>query len=123
MSKLLSSLLMAAAVAGFAAVGGPAPAQDKKDTKKDAKDAKDAKATKAGTVEVNEGKDGKYRFNVRDADGKLLAMSGLTGFATRDDAVKALENLKAVLPTAKVAEAKEAKKDDKAKDAKKDDKK
>ncbi len=108
MSKLLSSLLMAAVVAGFATVGAPAPAQDKKDTKKDTKAAKGG-----GSIEVNEGKDGKYRFTIRDGDGKLLAMSGPTGFATKDDAVKALENLKTVLPTAKVAEPKDVKKDDK----------
>lgn len=93
MTKFLCSLLAAAAVAGLAGVG-TAPAQDKKKT--------DKAAVKAGaTVEVSEGKDGKYRFTVRDADGKYLAGNSV-GFATKDDAVKAVDNLKAILPTAKV---------------------
>jgi uncharacterized protein YegP (UPF0339 family) len=103
-TKLLSGLLAAALIAGLAGVG-TAPAQDKKKT--------DKAAAKAGaTIEISEGKDGKYRFTIRDADGKYLAGNSV-GFATKDDAVKAVENLKTVLPTAKVAEGKEAKKDEK----------
>jgi uncharacterized protein YegP (UPF0339 family) len=101
-TKLLSSVLAAALVVGLAGVGGPAPAQDKKD-----KDTKTTKAAKGGaTIEVNEGKDGKYRFLVRDADGKLLAMSGPTGFETKAAAEKAVDALKAALPTAKLAAGK-----------------
>lgn len=77
--------------------------------KKDDKKA-DKKAAKGGTIEINEGKDGKYRFTIRDADGKLLAMSGPSGFATKDDAEKALDTLKEVLPTAKIAPGKKAEK-------------
>lgn len=55
-----------------------------------------------GTIEIKEGKDGKYRFFVRDAEDKLLAMSGPTGFATIAEAQKAVDALKAVVGTAKV---------------------
>ena len=73
MTTILRSLLLAGAMAGLITVGGiaVAPAQDKKDTKKDTKTAKAG----AGTIKINEGKDGKFRFNVYDADGKYLAGS------------------------------------------------
>ncbi len=106
MSKLLSSVLAAALVAGLAAVG-PSPAQDKK---KDAKTAQPAKG--GGVVEVNESKDGKFRFTVRDADGKYLGGSA-TGYATKDDAVKAVNALKATLATAKIEFGKKDEKDEK----------
>ena len=54
-----------------------------------------------GTIEVNESKDGKFRFTVRDADGKYLGGSA-TGYATKEDAVKAVDALKAALATAKI---------------------
>ncbi|MBN9523156.1 DUF1508 domain-containing protein [bacterium] len=105
MSKLLSSVLVAALVAGLATVG-PSPAQDKK------KDAKTAQPVKGGVVEVNESKDGKFRFTVRDADGKYLGGSA-TGYATKDDAVKAVAALKAALATAKIEFGKKDEKDEK----------
>ena len=89
---------------------GLALAQDKKDAKKDA--PKTTTKAAAAVIEVNEGKDGKFRFFVRDADDKLLAMSG-TGFATREDAVKAVEKLRDALPTAKIAAPKKEEKKDK----------
>jgi uncharacterized protein YegP (UPF0339 family) len=61
-------------------------------------------------IEVNEGKDGKFRFNVRNAEGKLLAQSGPTGFADEKTALKAIEDLKTALKTAKVMPTKKAKK-------------
>ena len=115
MTKLLCSLVLFAGMTGLVSSGslGLALAQDKKDTKKDTK--KDAPKTtaKGGVIEVNEGKDDKFRFVIRDADGKLLAMSGPTGFATREDAIKALETLKEALPTAKIAAPKKDEKKDK----------
>lgn len=86
-----------------------------KDTKKDAK--KDDKAS-AGTVEISEGKDGKFRFAVRNAEGKYLGGSGPVGFATEKDAVAAIEDLKKVLATAKVITKKGDAKDKDGKDAK-----
>jgi len=114
-TKIVRSLALMTAMAGLITAGGlaVAPAQDKKDVKKGTKAA-------AGTVEVNEGKDGKFRFFVRDAEGKMLAMSGPSGFETKADAVEAIETLKSVLPSAKMSAGK---KDDKSKDDKKDPKK
>lgn len=95
MTKLLSGLCAAALVVGLAGAGGVAPAEDKKDTKKS------APGKGGGTIEVNESKDGKFRFTVRDADGKYLGGSA-TGYATKEDAVKAVDALKAALGTAKI---------------------
>ncbi len=117
MTKLLCSLVLFAGMTGLVASGplSLAAAQDKKDTtKKDTTKKDTTKTTKAaGVIEVNEGKDDKFRFVIRDADGKLLAMSGPTGFATREDAIKALETLKDALPTAKLAAPKKEEKKDK----------
>jgi uncharacterized protein YegP (UPF0339 family) len=86
------------------AVGNPVPeiavAQAKKDTKA-AKDAKDRRDAKAGVIEISKGKDDKYRFFVRDGDGKLVAMSGPGGFETTKDAEAAIEHLKEVVAKAK----------------------
>jgi uncharacterized protein YegP (UPF0339 family) len=95
----------------FIGVGTTIPdsvvAQAKKDDKagkdkgaKSGKDKNDAKG--AGVIEVTKGKDDKYRFFVRDADGKLLAMSGPGGFATTKDAEAAIDTLKEVVAKAKV---------------------
>ena len=91
--------------------GVPSPdaavAQAKKEDKagKDAKAGKAKKETadKAGVIEVTKGKDDKYRFFVRDADGKLLAMSGPGGFATVKDAEEAIAQLKETVAKAKVS--------------------
>lgn len=104
--NVVRTLVLVAGMVGLVTAGGlaTAPAQDKKDVKKNGKGAK------AGAViEVNEGKDGKFRFVIRDGQGKLLAMSGPSGFEKREDAVKAVETLKEVLPEAKVAPPKKGK--------------
>jgi len=107
MTKLLCSAVLFAGVAGLVTSTAipTAPAQDKKDT------AKKAPAGKAGIVEVNEGKDGKFRFTVRDADGKFLAQSG--AFEKKEDAMKGIETLKDVLPKATVTSGPAPKKTDK----------
>jgi uncharacterized protein YegP (UPF0339 family) len=103
-SKILSSVLAAALVAGLVTLGGTSPAQDKK------KDAKTQPAKGGGVVKVSEGKDGKFRFSVYDADEKFVGGSGPVGYATKEDAAKAIDGLKATLATAKIEYAK---KDDK----------
>jgi uncharacterized protein YegP (UPF0339 family) len=70
--------------------------------------AQEKKAAKDPYIEVSEGKDGKFRFNVRSTEGKLLAMSGPTGYATEKDAHKAIEDLKTALKTAKVMPTKKS---------------
>jgi hypothetical protein len=52
-----------------------------------------------GTIELLKSKDGKYRFNVRDADGKYLGGSAV-GHATEKEAKEAVEELKMVLANA-----------------------
>ena len=80
-----------------------AVAQGKKDDKAGKIKAGKPKAdARAGVIEVAKGKDDKYRFFVRDGDGKLLAMSGPGGFATAKDAEAAIDHLKAVVESAKV---------------------
>jgi uncharacterized protein YegP (UPF0339 family) len=86
------------------AVGTPVPeaavAQAKKDTKA-ARDAKDGRDAKAGVIEITRGKDDKYRFFVRDGEGKLVAMSGPGGFDTAKDAEAAIERLKEIVAKAR----------------------
>jgi uncharacterized protein YegP (UPF0339 family) len=105
MRKLLCGFC---ALAMLVAVQGPsdqAAAQGKK------------KAT--GVIEIGEGKDGKFRFFVRDDEGKLLAMSSPSGFESVKDAQEAIGTLKEVISTAKVTTLKkDAKKDGAKKDTK-----
>ena len=103
MRTFIGSLLLAAVVAVFAGIANPpADAQEKKEKKKDAK-----KGTGSPVIEIGEGRDGKFRFFVRDGEGTLLAMSG-RGFSSAKDAEKAVAELKKVLATAKVVMLKKA---------------
>jgi hypothetical protein len=52
-----------------------------------------------GTIELIESKDSKFRFTVRDADGKYLA-SSTVGHATEKEAKEAVDELKKVLANA-----------------------
>lgn len=84
-----------------------------------------AKKADPATIEIGEGKDGKFRFFVRDEDGKLLAMSQPPGgFATEKDAREAIDVFKATVAKAKVVLKKSEAVKDKApakdKDKKKD---
>ncbi len=57
-------------------------------------------SSKQGTIELVESKDGKFRFSVRDGDGKYLAGSPV-GHATEKEAREAAESLRTVIATAK----------------------
>jgi uncharacterized protein YegP (UPF0339 family) len=105
MLKLVRGLALVAAMATVSVVAlSVADAQEK---------GKKATEKTTGIVEVNEGKDGKYRFTIRDNDGKFLAQGGgPTGYATRDDAMKGLEKLKAALENPKITSKKSAKNKD-----------
>src|SRR5262245_1444508 len=52
-----------------------------------------------GTIELIESKDGKFRFSVRNADGKYVGGSAV-GHATEKEARDAAEELKKVIATA-----------------------
>src|SRR5262245_41507308 len=85
MKKLVGAMFLTGAI--MFVVSGPADtlAQVKKGAK--------------GTIELIESKDGKYRFSVRDADGKYVGGSAV-GHATEKEAREAAEELKKVLATA-----------------------
>ena len=93
-----AGLLVAAAVAvvGFSVSSSESYGQGKKAGKT------------TGVVQVNEGKDGKYRLIIRDNDDKYLATSG--AYATKADALKGLESLKSVLENPQVVDTKSDKK-------------
>ena len=59
-------------------------------------------APAGGHIEVGKGKDGKYRFTVRDADEKYLGGSTV-GHATEKECLEAIEMFKKVVATAKVS--------------------
>ncbi len=52
-----------------------------------------------GTIELIESRDGKFRFSVRNAEGKYVGGSAV-GHATEKDAKEAAEELKKVIATA-----------------------
>ena len=61
----------------------------------------------AGHIEIGKGKDSKFRFSVRDADGKYLA--GSSPHATEKECREAIETFRKVVATAKVSMKKDAK--------------
>jgi hypothetical protein len=90
-----------AAVVAVAMTSGSAEllAQNKKST------------TKQGTIELIESRDGKFRFSVRDSEGKYVGGSAV-GHETEKEAREAVEELKSVLGTAKYVSKKHDAKDD-----------
>jgi hypothetical protein len=108
MSKLARVVALFAMMAVATASLSLAPAQDKAK----AKDPQKKTAKTTGIVEVNEGKDGKFRLVIRDSDEKYLATSA--AFATKDEATKGLDALKAALENPKMT-TKKADKADKSK--------
>ena len=101
-AAVLSATLLVASSATHTTVS----AQGTKDKAK----VKEAPAS-GGHIEIGKGKDGKYRFTVRDADGKYLGGS-TTGHATEKETRDAIEMFKKVVANAKVSmkEGKETKK-------------
>jgi hypothetical protein len=94
MQKLVAALFLMAAMVFLASGPADTLAQGKK--------------TK-GTIELKEGKDGKFRFTVRDAEGKYLGGSAV-GHATEKEAKEAAEELKKVIATATYVHIKGTKK-------------
>ena len=96
---------LCAAFAGLSlTTASMSPAQDKTAPKTSKK--------VVGRIEVGEGKDDKFRFFVY-GDDKLIAMSGPGGYATKAEAEKAVDELRAVLnSTTKISPHKGKDKDD-----------
>lgn len=112
MRKLLGAMVLTAAILLVVSGTTSGQAQNRRS------------ATKAGTVELIESKDGKFRFSVRDGEGKYLGGS-VVGHQTVKEAKEAVEDLKQVLATATYTsrghdDAKDTKKDE-VKDTKKAD--
>lgn len=110
MGKIARCLVLVAGMAGLVVAGGVTAATAVQKEKEKAKDTKadkdkDAKAEK-GTVEVAEDKAGQYRFRIKDADGKVIAMPP-KGYAEKADVLKALDQIKATLTKVKPVEVKD----------------
>jgi hypothetical protein len=98
MSKLVRCLALMAAMSTVSIVAlSVAEAQEK---------GKKATGKTSGIVEVNEGKDGKFRLIVRDTEDKYLATSA--AFASKEDAMKGLDRLKEALENPKITSKKAA---------------
>ena len=96
MLKLVRGLALVAAMTTVSVAAlSVADAQEK---------GKKAAGKTTGIVVVGEGKDGKFRLTIRDADDKFLALS--TPFATKEDALKGLEKIKTALENPKITSKK-----------------
>jgi predicted aconitase len=111
MRRLLGIVATVALLAIVCAATNPT-ALAQKDKDKD----KSTKKSGPGTVEIGEGKDGKFRLTIRDADGKFLALSA--PHATEKEARAAIEELRDALNKAKVTVKKAEKTDKKEKEKK-----
>jgi uncharacterized protein YegP (UPF0339 family) len=100
---LVRCLVLAAAMGGLVVAGGAGTATAVQKDK--GKDTKKAEAKAAGTVELFEDKAGKFRFRIKDEDGKVVADS-TKGYEKKEEALKALDFVKTTLNTAKVTEVK-----------------
>jgi uncharacterized protein YegP (UPF0339 family) len=98
--------LCAALAAAYAAGTVEHPRALAQGSKKEVK-----KDSKSPVIEIAEGKDGKFRFFVRDGEGKLLAMSSPGGYASEKEARTAIDALKKAIGTAKVTVKKGDKKE------------
>lgn len=104
MSKLFRALALSAMLAGAATVS-VSNAQEKGKPAKTDDDKKPGKKTKkgGGIVQIKESAaNGKYYMSIRDGEGKFLAQGGPGGYETKDDALKALEAIKAAVEDPKI---------------------
>lgn len=107
MSKFVRPLVLAVAMAALA--GGAMVAQDKKaaapaggQKKAEPKDVK-------GRVEYYEAGDG-WRYKVLNGEGKTIMMAA-KGYPAKEDAIKMIEEVKAILAAVKPTEGASTKKD------------
>jgi hypothetical protein len=107
MSRYARPLVLAFAMAALAG-GAMTSAQDKKAA------APQAKKEVKGKVEYYEANDG-WRIRVKNADGKSVLIS-TKGVAAKEDVLKELDEVKAILASIKPTEGESTKKDKKDKD-------
>lgn len=122
MRRFIGCAAAFALVALFLAASAPVAVAQKDKDKDKAKDKDKEKAKTFGAIELQEGTDGKFRFYVRNAEGKLIASSPVSGFATEKDAKAALDELKGMLGKPKFVKTKKEKEEDKKDKDKKSDK-
>jgi uncharacterized protein YegP (UPF0339 family) len=94
MGKVIRGLVIPLAL-GVALLAAGAPAQEKKDKDKDA----------TAVFEVYKDRADEFRFRLKDGEGTLLATSS-TGYKTKADCVKVIEQIKKEAAKAKVEDAK-----------------
>jgi uncharacterized protein YegP (UPF0339 family) len=112
MTKLARTMLMMAVLGGLAtSTATVAQEKGKADTKKPATGAEKKPAdskkedTKLGKFEIYPSKKG-FRFRIVGADGKNLC-GAYKDYASKEDAIEALDEIKAILTKTKLVEAKE----------------
>jgi uncharacterized protein YegP (UPF0339 family) len=113
MMKFTRTLVLMAALGGLA-TSTVSTAQEKKkaDEKKPAdKKAPEKKAEEkaSGSIDIYQGKNG-WRYSIKSSEGKTIAMPlPSASWETKEECLKAIADLKAILNTAKPAERKEEK--------------
>ena len=96
MPKLVRATALLVALFALSVPATVGVAQDSKKTTKE----KAKEKAKPGAIVVSEGKDGKFRFQIRDADDKYIA--GSAAFKTKEEATDAVDTLKDILSVTKV---------------------
>jgi hypothetical protein len=114
-TKFARPIVLAFAMAALAG-GAMTSAQDKKSTTAQGK--KDEKKEVKGKVEYYEASDG-WRLRIVGAEGKALAI-GTKHFEKKEDALKQLDEIKAILNAIKPSEGEPSKKEKEKKDKDKD---
>jgi hypothetical protein len=103
MTKLARSLALIAALAVL--TGGAVTFSTAQDAKKAVKEGKEG-SDKVGTIEIYKGKNG-FRYRVKNGDGKTVAMPlPQAAWETRQECLKAIEELQAILEKGKIVDAK-----------------
>lgn len=109
MRNRIRMIAMSTAMAILVATPLLTNAQDKKKTatidktapKKDSQTKPESAKSSVGSIQIAEGKDGKFRYKLVDADNKYV-MSSIMAYESKEAAAKAVQNMKDVLATAKI---------------------
>lgn len=110
MSKLVRSLFLMTALAALSA-GTVSMAQDKKTPATKAVKKDEGKESKAGSIEYYKNEKGKWRYIIKDENGKSVAMPlAQISYDSKEEVLKAIESLKKTLTEAKPTERAEDKK-------------
>lgn len=104
MSKWIRSLALMTALAALSA-GTVSIAQEKGKAKKD-----DKKAAKVGTIEYYKNDKGKWRYIIKDENDKSIVMPlAQISYESKEETLKAIEQLKKILADVKPTERAEKK--------------